>query len=240
VSILRTSATARALVLAACALALASLGLVACGGGSTAPSQQHSAAATVRASGRSPQPRHPVADFDGDDYEAGTDADDDDSSPPPDRDGDADGEPGRPYDRDDAGVLGLGRPAAARDTREVQALVASYFAAVAAQDGRAACSLMLANVAAHIPEILGPNVPRPPFVHGGNCPQIAASVFAFYGRQLRAEAASVRVSAVRVDGASALVLLAFGDRSGLPLRLIALAREGSGWRVDGMLDNELP
>ena len=121
----------------------------------------------------------------------------------------------------------------------MKALVRRYFAAIAGLDGRTACSLMLARVAAHVPEVLGSGAVRPSFVHGGTCPQIAASMFAFYGRQLRAEAGAVEVVAVRVHGASGLAVLAFRRDPSLPLRVIELGREGDGWRVDGILDNEL-
>jgi hypothetical protein len=188
--------------------------------------------------GRPSRPRHAVADFDGDDHEAGGDADDDDSSPPYDRDGDSDGQAGQFYDSDDADVL-AGRPASTSDLHAVKVLVPLYFAAIAGLDGRTACSLMLARVAAHVPEVLGSGAVRPSFVHGGTCPQIAASMFAFYGRQLRAEAGAVEVVAVRVHGASALAVLAFRRDPSLPLRVIEIGREGHGWRVDGILDNEL-
>jgi hypothetical protein len=223
---------------AAAWVALALIAVTPIGCGAVVAGHPRSTGAHPSGSGRPVRPRHAVADFDGDDYEVGGDADDDDSSPPYDRDGDADGEPGRLYDQDD-GFLGFGRVANAGDRRHAQVLVLRYFSALAAQDGRVACSLMLASVAAEIPEIYGEKVPRPRIMHGSTCPQIAASAFAFYGRQLRAEASSVQVKAVRVHGRSALVLLEFGPRSGLPLRLIALARERGRWRVDGMLDNEL-
>lgn len=235
-SIARTVATARALIPAVSLLALAMLGLAACGGGQRSP--QGSGAAVVTRTAAAAKPRHAVGDFDGDDHEVGGDADDDDNSPPYDRDGDSDGQAGGLYDSDDADVL-PGRPGSTSDVHAVKVLVHRYFAAMAGLDGRTACSLMLARVAAHVPEVLGSGVPRPSFVHGSTCPQIAASVFAFYGRQLRAEAGAVEVAAVRVRGASGLAVLAFRRDPSLPLRVIELGREGGVWRVDGMLDNEL-
>jgi hypothetical protein len=237
VSILRTVAAARALIPAGGLLALAALGLAACGGGQ-GRSPRGSGAARVTRTVAAGEPRHAIADFDGDDHEAGSDADDDDSSPPHDRDGDSDGQAGQLYDSDNADVL-AGRPASTSDLYAVKPLVHRYFAAIARLDGRTACSLMLARVADHVPEVLGSGALRPSFVHGGTCPQIAASVFAFYGHQLRAEAGAVEVTALRVRGASGLAVLAFRRDPSLPLRVIELGREGDGWRVDGMLDNEL-
>lgn len=235
--ILRPVTTARALMPAVCLLALLALALAACGGGQGRSPRAAGTAGVTRTS-VADEPRHAIADFDGDDHEAGGDADDDDSSAPYDRDGDSDGEAGQLYDSDDADAL-AGRPASTSDVHAVKALVRRYFAAIASLDGRTACSLMLARVAAHVPEILGNGTVRPSFVHGGTCPQIAASMFVFYRRQLRAEAGAVEVVAVRVHGASGLAVLGFRRDPSLPLRVIELGREGDRWRVDGILDNEL-
>jgi len=230
----RVSAALAALVL------LAALGAVGCGGGGSSSSSSRERAAKGPTGATAPtHPLHAVADYDTDDYSVGSDADDDDSSPPYDHDGDSDNETGGFYDSDDAFEIGFGHAADAPDARQARSLIRRYFAAASSLNGREGCALMLASIARHIPEIFGKGL-GPPYARGNDCPQIVANVFAFYRRQLLVEAGALEVASVRVRGPRALAVLTFKRDRGYPARLIELAREGDRWRMNGMLDNELP
>lgn len=217
---------------------LVALVFAGCGGGG-AGSVSHGSI-TRTGSSVPVRPLHAVADYDTDDYSAGSGSDaDDDDSPSADRDGDSDGETAGFFDADDTYYTRFGHAAGAPDAKQLRSVIERYFAAIAALDGRAACALMPSSIAKHIPEIFGKGI-GPPYARGSSCPQITANVFAFYRRQLLSEAGALEVAVTRVDGARALVVLTFKRARGYPARLIELVRVGDGWRVNGMLDNELP
>jgi hypothetical protein len=228
------------------ALAVLVTGLVAsgmgCGGGEagTRPASLRRSEASTRSHGSSPShPRHAIADYDGDDYEAGGDADDDDNVNASDSDGDSDGSQGAAFDQDDVMLIDSGRPAGAADRREVSALVKRYFAAAGGAHGAVACGLVAASVARAVPEVIGGPTGRP-YARGNTCPEILSSVFRFFGAQLAAEASAVEVTRVRVEGNQATVVLGFKAIHHYPARVMSLIRQGHAWRVDGILDNELP
>ena len=61
------------------------------------------------------------------------------------------------FDSDDGRALHFGRAADATDRKAITAVVEHYYAALAAEDGSAACALMMAPVAESVPEeIYGP------------------------------------------------------------------------------------
>jgi hypothetical protein len=64
-----------------------------------------------------------------------------------------------------------------------------------------------------------------------------SKVFAHYHRELSAHAAELQIAAVRVEGEKGVAVLAFKT---LPGRELHVAREAGVWRVDGLLDLELP
>jgi hypothetical protein len=181
--------------------------------------------------------RYLNGDYDGDDYYANRgDADNDDSHAPRDRDNDADNRSHSYYDVDDRGIRGFGRAAGAIDRGAIVALIRRYYAAAAAEDGSAGCSMLIRSVASSIPQTLG-RPPGPPYLAGSTCGPIVAKVFEQDHRQLAIYAKRLRVADVRVAGDHGVVVL---DVRPLPARQILVKREGEAWRVSTLLDNELP
>lgn len=184
-----------------------------------------------------PRLRYLSGDYDGDDYYANRgDADNDDSHILKDRDNDADSKNHSYYDADDGMVRSFGRAASAVDRGAIMALVRRYYSAAAAEDGRAGCSMLLGSVARSIPQTLG-RPPGPPYLAGSACGAIVTKVFEQDHRQLAIYAKRLHVADVRVAGDHGVVVL---DVRPLPARQILVKREGDVWKVDTLLDNELP
>ena len=155
--------------------------------------------------------------------------------PPPDDD--------RGYDRpskseeDDNASLHFGRPADAADAQTVTGVVHRYYRARAARDGATACSLIYSVTAAAITENLG-RPPGPPSLRGGTCPVVVSKLFKQHHTRMAADVAKLRVTAVRVGGDQAVALLKLGE--GRPERFISLRRERRAWKLDRLLDAEIP
>ncbi len=224
------------------ALALLALGASACGGGESTSS---GAAAGRHGAGRRLYARHAVGDYDGDDYEAGGDADDDDSVGRLDRDGDVDGEGGEEAagqrgglaDGDDSDLREYARSASAAETHAVAALVRRYLAAAAAADGRQACSMVLASTARTVASALaGPG--GQPYARGRDCAEVLSSIFRFYHAQLATEARLLRVVKLGLKGEEGLAVLAATPVTAFPIRIMAVRRVDGAWKIEGVLDRE--
>lgn len=175
-------------------------------------------------------------DYDADEYEPGlSDADSDDTPGPKDGDNDTDNHSGSYYDGDDDPVLHYGHAAGAADRRSVATLVKRYYAAAAARDGSGACSLLASSYVHDIPHTLGSSL-GPPYFAGRTCAQVMDKVLGLNSVQLRAYAAQLRVTAVRVDRETGIAVLGFRT---LPGRYLRVLREHGAWRVDAVLDREL-
>lgn len=180
-----------------------------------------------------------TGDYDGDDeydHKGGSDDDNDDSTQPKDKDNDSDNRTGSYFDKDDASVLDFGHAGGHADRRAIASLVKRYFAAADTDDGATACSLIVPSFASAIVEDYGRSG-GPLYARGDSCPAVMSKVFRHYHRQLVAHQATLRVAAVRVDGATGVATLAF---KALPGRQLRVERAGKGWRVDALLDLELP
>lgn len=181
-----------------------------------------------------------TGDYDGDDHsgEHYGDADNDDSNRPKDRDRDNDSDSnGRSYyDGDDDSVRDFGHAANTADRRAITSVVERYYAAVAREDGATACSVIVSSLANTVPEDLG-RPPGPDFARGNTCAVVMSKVFREFGRQLRAYAARLEVTGVRLEGDHGVAVLGFKS---LPGRQIRVAREGGVWKMDALLDSELP
>jgi hypothetical protein len=180
-----------------------------------------------------------TGDYDSDDYANGThydDADNDDNVMSKDGDNDTDNRTGTYYDRDDNSARGYGHMADARDGQSIRALVKRYYDAAARQDGAAACSIIVANVARAVPMDLG-RPPGPPYLHGSTCPEVMSKILKQNRGQLTRYAAALKIIDVRVNGDHALAILGF---NGLPGRQLRFARENHTWRLEVLLDRELP
>lgn len=138
------------------------------------------------------------------------------------------------FDGDDYAVTRFGHPAGVADRQAIVRLLKRYYAAAAAQDGSAACALLYPVLAEAVPEDYGQAVS----VHGRKtCATVLARVLAPHRRELAADAASLTVLKVRLDGARGWAML----RLAMPSeRRLQLHREGGAWRVDELLDTKLP
>lgn len=201
-------------------------------------SSRRSSPVVRNTSGVALSPSHLFGDYDSDDQSGakGSDADGDDSLPPIDRDGDSDNRSGSYFDRDDDGVLGFGHAADTSKRLEVARLVKSYYAAASAENGGGACPMLMSSIAKSIPEDLG-RPPGPAYARGATCAAVMTKVFKESHRQLDVYASRLEIAAMRIDGDRGLVVLAF---KGLPAREIDVSRESGRWRMELLLDHELP
>lgn len=182
---------------------------------------------------------HNSGDYDRDDLVDGqsvNDGDNDDSTGQKDRDGDSDNSSNTYYDKDDRTVRGFGHAASAADRRAIAALVKRYYMAAAAADGTTACSTIESSIAKAVPEALGTSA-GPSYARGDTCAVVMSKIFRASHRQLAAYAARIQVARVRLDRGSGLAVLSFGT---LPARQIPVIREGSAWKLEAVLDSELP
>jgi hypothetical protein len=144
-------------------------------------------------------------------------------------------------DSDDFQVRTYGHVARSVDKRRISAVLMRYLGAAGAGDGALACSLLTPRVAmsdlsAAVTDAYVPP-PDPSSLHGKSCAEAASRIFEENNNELAAEIPTVRVTAVRVSGTHGLALLGF---KATPERWIAVAREGGTWKVDGLLDSEIP
>lgn len=199
----------------------------------------------TRKAGPGPRPvvipmEHQFGDYDSDDTayrgELGhSDGDGDDRGKATDHDNDFDGGPGY-YDPDDASVLRLGRPADPNARRGVTALLERYYQAAAADDGAKACAMIYRPLARTLPSDLATQGPI--YLHGARtCAAVTTKLFMQSHAQINAYSTRLKVARVRLKGSRAIAVLRF---KGLAARQIELMREGSNWRLDALLDNELP
>jgi hypothetical protein len=165
-----------------------------------------------------------------------------DSSPPTRNftqvDEDKDNDVGAPADdTNNDSVLAFGRAASAPDKRAITALIERYYATATAADGAGGCSMLYTTIAEAVPEDYGISPPGPPYARGTTCQAVMTSIFKHEHRQLAAEDAKLRVSQVRLKQNQGLVVLSFGK---LPERQIQVTREGKQWKLEALLDSELP
>ncbi|HEY5194239.1 MAG TPA: hypothetical protein VIJ39_10265 [Solirubrobacteraceae bacterium] len=209
-------------------VALLSVGVIACGGG-----------ATTTVSRATSTPSRTIGDYDSDDSgESGrfNDADNDDIKGPKDRDGDADNSTGSYYDSDDDSIRDFGHAASAADQRAVTTLVKHYYTAAAADNGAAGCAVTYSTIAKLIREDQG-HAPGPPYLRGNTCAVVMSKLFQHDQRQLKIYNALLRVTGVRLDHGHGFAVLGF---DGLPGREIAVEREDGTWKIEALLDSELP
>lgn len=137
------------------------------------------------------------------------------------------------FDDDDYAVTRFGSPAGAADRRAIVTLLKRYYAAAAARDGSAACALLYPVLAEAVPEDYGQVAP----LRGRKtCATVLPAVLAPRRRELEADAASLTVLGVRLDGPRGWAVLRFATPSE---RRMQLHREGKTWMVDELLDTKL-
>jgi hypothetical protein len=211
-----------------------------CGKSGKAPSVSRLASSKPRPTATVPPSPSITGDTDSDDEanaRSASDGDNDDSKPT-DQDNDSDSNGRSYFDADDAQFRRYGHAANRHDRRAIATLVERYYDAAAARDGVSGCALMAAPLAGSLAQTLaGPA--GPPYTRGAGsaCPAVLKAAFVHYHRQLAAHLPTLSVSDVRVEGSDGNVVLAF---RGLPGRFIGVARERGAWKIDAVVDLELP
>jgi hypothetical protein len=128
-----------------------------------------------------------------------------------------------------------GHAASSADMRTIAMLLKSYYEAAAADDGKRACSMLYSLLAEEIPELYGEQ-PGSPALSGKTCAVVMSKFFRQYTRQLLSDAATIKVTTVRVRRNRALAIMSFRS---MPRRDILVHREHQSWKVDELMDTEL-
>lgn len=201
--------------------ALLGIGLSACGAGKSAssaspvPDAKTGSTTASAASGTAPAPAYIKAD------------------------GDKDNDIGAPFDDTNNDLaLNYGHPADAADKQAVTALLKRYYAAALAGDGAKTCAMLYVTFAEAIPEDYGPGSAGAPYLkQGKTCPAVMGLLFKHFHSQLAAELPLLKVSRVRLVQHHGFAILSFGT---MPEREITVRREKRTWKVEALLDGELP
>lgn len=196
----------------------------ACGGDSSSAASRGSSSAVASGRGAVTEASRPTSSGG---YVRGDDDEDDDT-----------------YDYwDDHLIRDYGHVASAVVRRAVTSVVMRYFATANAENGTTACSLMYSrlakatNFAKAVPQDYEP-YPGSSFSRDKHCSQFMSQLFKEVHEQLSvADIPTLEVTAVRVNGSHGLALLAFKTT---PERWIAVRREHGAWKIDGLLDSEIP
>jgi len=144
---------------------------------------------------------------------------------------------------DDWRMREFGRPASVVDEHTIIALVQHYYAAAASVEGARACSLIYSvlartpTVAAVIPPDYLTKPPLPRVLRGEDCAHAAAAIFTKEHRLLVMKNATLQITDVRVKRNHAVAILGFRTT---PQRWMPITREGNTWKIDSLLDHELP
>ena len=195
-------------------VAMFSLGPVACGGANSG-ADSASIASPSTVSNTAPAPTYAKADSD------------------------KDNDIGAPYDdTNNSGILNYGHAANATDERAIAALVKRYYATAVAGDGSKACSMIVSSLSKAVVEDYGHGSAGSPYLSSGKtCSAVMALLFKHSHSQLAAELPKLKVSHVRLLGDRGLAVLTFGA---MPERQIPIGLEGHTWKVQALLDSELP
>jgi hypothetical protein len=203
------------------AMALLGLGVAACGSGATSTKSQ-TVAGTVptdpipKATASLKAPPRPGID---DTY------DEDDTAPR------------KVEEHDDEEIEIYGKPASPAEWQAAAAFAKAYFTAAAAENGVAACGLLVPSLA----QGTGGNYEKPSdpsYLHGKTCAEVMTKLFKHRHKLMAAEAAGLEITDVRVTSRTAFVLLAFkGIRE---RRYMGVERFGKGWKLEALLDSQYP
>jgi hypothetical protein len=122
----------------------------------------------------------------------------------------------------------------ATEKQRVIALVKRYYAAAAAGDGAKACSLLQSSLAVGLAEAHGQSTRE----GAKTCASALSALFEQQHKQLAAdEVTTMGVTDVRRKGSLGLVILGFKR---MPEGEILIEREGGDWKINSLLDSEMP
>jgi hypothetical protein len=145
--------------------------------------------------------------------------------------------PRRVEEHDDEEIEIYGKPASPSEWQAAAAFAKAYFTAAAAEDGAAACGLLVPSLA----QGTGGNYEKPSdpsYLHGKTCAEVMRKLFKHRHKLMAAEAAGLEVTDVRVTPRTAFVLLAFkGIRE---RRFMGVERYGKGWKLEALIDSQYP
>jgi len=180
--------------------------------------------------------RHLMGDEDDEDTPEGTRPHGDVTTGDSDNDFDHDvSKQGGYYDSDDAPIRDFGNAATGTQKQALTLLAQRYFAAAATRDGSAGCSLFTSNFVKAVPEDYGHGSAGPSYLSAGHtCAAVLTLMFKHMHPEL---AAPIEVTAVRVKGGEALVLI--GSHV-MPASALTALHEAVGWRLVGLLGPPLP
>jgi hypothetical protein len=141
-------------------------------------------------------------------------------------DGDGDGDGG-------ADDVHWGSAPSAAGRRAVTALAEAYYRAAGAENGAQACALLYSLFAEEVAETYGgPSAPA--YLRGETCAVVLHRLFVHEHRKLVREAATLRVTGVRVKRLRGMALLHFGHAP--EERDISVHLEHGVWKVSELLD----
>ena len=153
------------------------------------------------------------------------------------KDGDSDGPTRESYDfpdGDDRSTFAYGHSPSAAEARAISDVAREYYAAASADNGPAACALLLPSLASSLPESYG-GAGGPSYLRGGRtCSAIESMLF----RALHSELSeAITVVEVRVSDGSGQAVV--GSRR-MRANSILLVQVGSAWRVAEIIGQPLP
>jgi hypothetical protein len=136
-------------------------------------------------------------------------------------------------DPDDVKLLAYGHPAGSVEQQAVRVTVERYYAAAAAEDGPAACSMLLPSLVKAVPEDYGQFGPS--YLRGSKtCREAMKRLFKHLHETLQKP---VAVTGVLVNGDHAYALLGSPQR---PANYLTLERQGNRWTVATLLGSGMP
>jgi hypothetical protein len=137
-------------------------------------------------------------------------------------------------DADDQATFDYGHRPGPAEARAIAGVVKLYYAAAAAEDGQAACKLLLPGIARSAPEDYGQTSTSSGAQVARSCGTVLANVFRSAHGQL---GEAITVVKVGIEGATAQVVL---SSRAMPASHIFLMRQGGSWRVAAVLGQPLP
>lgn len=154
-------------------------------------------------------------------------------------------------EKDDEEVERYVRPADAAEVQAAASFVKAYFAAALHEDGAAGCALLVPSLAAGLGKSYErPSVPS--YLRGKTCAAVMTKLFASRHKLIVAEAAGVRITAVRTTEVSpaelrtanvpthktAFVLLSF--RKMREPRFMGVEHYGHTFKLEALMDSPYP
>jgi hypothetical protein len=133
-------------------------------------------------------------------------------------------------------IVEYGQEASPTDKQAITALVKRYYAAVAADDGATACSLIHSPLAESVAEDYG-QAPGPVSLSGKTCAVVMSKLFRQLPEQPASVLAATEVTGVRVKDRKGFALL---HSTAIPEGDIPVERELGVWRVGTLVGGALP